>query len=258
MKRLVLLISIFAYLCGAANMYASNRFPRENNTIRIMSYNIRNGIGLDNVTDYKRTAQVIRSLDPDVVALQEVDSVTGRSKGVDVLNKLADYTGMYAVYGKAINFGGGKYGIGVMSKEKPLSSQNIPLPGREEARTLLVIEFDKYVVFATHFSLTSEDRMASIDIINNLAERYNKPAFLIGDLNAKPESEEIKKISEEWKMLNNPKQGTYPANEPRQTIDYIFGYEGKGQIYSVYQADVVNEPVASDHRPLFTDVRLKE
>lgn len=256
MKKALLFLSLLIYAGIFADLYAGLHLPRENDTHRIMSYNIRNGIGLDQVTDYKRTADVIRSVDPDMVALQEVDSVTGRSKGIDVLKTLADYTGMYAVYGKAIDYDGGKYGIGVMSKEKPLSSQNIPLPGREESRTLLLVEFDKYIVFATHFSLTTEDRKTSINIINSLAQRYDKPVFLIGDLNAEPESEEIKEISGNWKMLNNPKQPTFPANEPREAIDYIFGYTQKGQVYSVYQATVVDEPVASDHRPLFIDVSL--
>ena len=46
-----------------------------------MSYNVRNARGLDNVTDYQRVADVINSVKPDILAVQELDSVTGRSKG---------------------------------------------------------------------------------------------------------------------------------------------------------------------------------
>jgi len=248
---IVLLMSTFLYTKG------SERYPRENNTYRIMSYNIRNGIGLDQVTDYNRTAQVIRSVNPDIIALQEVDSVTGRSKGIDVLQKLADYTGMYAIYSPSINFDGGKYGTGLLSKEKPLRWESIALPGREEARSLLIAEFEKYIVLSTHLSLNSEDRKTSFEIIKHEVQKYNKVAFLMGDLNAEPESDEIRMLSHDWKMLTNPKQATFPADDPREIIDYIFGYTAKGEIYSVYQARVVDEPVASDHRPLFVDVRLK-
>ena len=60
----------------------------ERNTLRIMSYNIRNGRGMDEVTDLGRIAEAIRKVAPDVVAVQEVDSVTGRSGGIDVLRRL--------------------------------------------------------------------------------------------------------------------------------------------------------------------------
>ena len=49
----------------------------ERNTLRIMSYNIRNGRGMDEVTDLGRIADAICKVAPDVVAVQEVDSVTG-------------------------------------------------------------------------------------------------------------------------------------------------------------------------------------
>lgn len=49
--------------------------------VKFMSYNIRNGRGADDVQDLGRIAEVIGRVAPDVVALQEVDSVTGRMNG---------------------------------------------------------------------------------------------------------------------------------------------------------------------------------
>lgn len=255
MKK-ILLLTVFLLFILSSNGQV-DQFSREENTCRIMSYNIRNAKGMDNMTNYERIANVIESVAPDVVALQELDSVTERSNKVDVLNKLADITKMHAVYAPAISFQGGKYGVGVLSKKRPLSSNYIPLPGREEARTLLIVEFDSYIVFASHFSLNEEDRRASVKIIGEQASTYDKPVFLVGDLNAEPASDEIKELSAEWKILNNVKAPTFPADEPKNTIDYILGYTKKNQAYSVVQFRVVNEPVASDHRPLFADVRLR-
>ncbi len=179
MKR-KLFLCVLLLLSTFIHAKNNERFSREGNTYRIASYNVRNGIGLDNVTDYQRTAEVIRSIDPDVIALQELDSVTGRSKGVDVLQKLADHTGMYAIYSPSINFDGGKYGTGLMSKEKPISWKSISLPGREEARSLLIVEFDKYIIFSTHLSLTSADRMTSFEIINEQVQQYDKAGLFDG------------------------------------------------------------------------------
>lgn len=54
-------------------------------TLRLMSYNIRHGAGLDGRSDFERIAEVIKREHPDVVALQEVDSVTRRTGGRDFL-----------------------------------------------------------------------------------------------------------------------------------------------------------------------------
>ncbi|MDD3511595.1 MAG: endonuclease/exonuclease/phosphatase family protein, partial [Fermentimonas sp.] len=138
---------------------------QEENSIRLMSYNIRNARGLDEMTDYQRIADVINSVAPDIIAVQELDSVTARSKGVDVLDVLARNTLMNPTYASAIDYDGGKYGVGILSKEKPLSIKKIPLPGREEPRILLIVEMDDYYFGCTHFSLTDEDRLESVEII---------------------------------------------------------------------------------------------
>ena len=230
---------------------------QEENTSRMMSYNIRNTKGLDNKVDYKRIANVIETINPEVVALQELDSITNRSKQVDVLKELADIVRLHYAYASAIDYDGGRYGLGILSKKRPLSSHSIPLPGREEKRVLLVCEFEQYVVFNAHLSLNEEDRQSSIEIITVQAKKYNKPVILMGDLNAKPESDEIKSLATNWNVLNNVKNATFPANEPKETIDYIAGYTANNQTYSVLQTRVVDEKIASDHRPVFADVRFK-
>ena len=49
------------------------------NTLKLMSYNIKNANGMDNVCNFQRIANVINNTSPDVVAIQEVDSMTNRS-----------------------------------------------------------------------------------------------------------------------------------------------------------------------------------
>ena len=244
-------IFTFFIIAGYAQSY-----PQTENTIRIMSYNIQNGKGMDNIVDYQRIADVINNVAPDVVALQELDSATNRSKGVDVLSHLARLTAMYPVYGASIPYDGGKYGIGVLSKERPLSWKRIPLPGREEARSLLRVEFKDYVLCCTHFSLNGDDRQSSVPLIDQAVKDYNKPVFLAGDINAKPSSPVLKAFQENWTILSDTAKFTFPSDKPSRTIDYILGYTPKGYTYSVWQNRVLNT-LASDHLPLFADVRLK-
>lgn len=257
MKKLSLLPAVFILLFISNNLFGKERYRKEDNVIRIMSYNIRNAKGLDDITDYKRIANVIQSLNPDIVALQELDSVTGRSKGINVISELATRTCMYPVFGSAIAFDGGKYGVGLLSKKRPLSVKHQALPGKEEKRTLLIAEFDNYIVCCTHLSLTEEDRKTSVSMINTEIQNYDKPVFLAGDLNTEPDSDDIKILAENWKILSDSNQKTFPADNPESTLDYILGYAKNKEIYSVFQAKTVKEPLASDHRPIFVDVRIK-
>ena len=92
--------------------------------LRVLSYNVRNCRGLDDdqALNVTRIARVVSNQVPDVVALQELDRKTRRSTGRDVLQELAVATGMTGAYGEAIPFQGGSYGVGILSKNKPLRS----------------------------------------------------------------------------------------------------------------------------------------
>ena len=229
------------------------RYP---NIIRLMTYNVQNCRGIDNVVDYQRIADVILKTAPDALALQELDSATNRSKQVDVLTHLASLTAMYCVFGASIGYDDGKYGIGVLSKEKPVSWQSVALPGREETRSLLVVEFEDYVLCCTHLSLNPHDRLNSVAIIDCAVNDFEKPVILAGNINARPSSPVLNAFQENWTMLSDTSKFTFPSNAPNRTVDYIIGYAAAGRTYSVWQTGIVNT-LASDHLPVFVDVRLK-
>ena len=224
--------------------------------LKLMSYNIRNAKGMDNVRNVQRIANVINNEAPDVVAVQELDSMTTRSNQTYVLAEVAERTQMHASYAPAISFQGGKYGIGILSKEQPLNIQTFPLPGREEERMLMVAEFQEYFFACTHLSLTEEDRLASLDIIKQSVSTSQKPFFLAGDLNDKPESEFIKALQQDFQILTNVKQATFPAPGPKETIDYIAAWKGNTDNFANLSAQVVEEPLASDHRPITVTLRM--
>ncbi len=231
-------------------------------SVRIVSYNVRNGRGLDNKVDYSRIAEVIKKNTPDIVALQELDNKTSRSQGVNVLSEIANLSGMYPTYGAAIDFQGGKYGVGILSKEKPIKVETIPLPGREERRVLLCIELEKYVVFCSHWSLTKEDRNSTVAIITNQKKQYSKPIFLCGDFNAHSEEDSILSLKKDWTILSIDAP-TYPADVPAERIDYICATDPSDAISkelwqkSAVVSSVINAPIESDHRPILVEIDLK-
>lgn len=228
------------------------------NTLKLMSYNIKNANGMDNVCNFQRIANVINNTSPDVVAIQEVDSMTNRSGQKYVLGEIAERTQMHGYFAPAIDYDGGKYGIGLLTKQVPLRLQTLPLPGREEARTLILAEFADYIYCCTHMSLTEEDRMKSLELVKAFTSSSTKPLFLAGDMNAEPESGFIKELQKDFQILSNPKQHTFPAPDPKETIDYIATLKQNAKGFAVISAEVINEPMASDHRPILVELRTAE
>ena len=228
------------------------------NTLKLMSYNIKNANGMDNVCNFQRIANVINNISPDVVAIQEVDSMTNRSGQKYVLGEIAERTQMHGYFAPAIDYDGGKYGIGLLTKQLPLRLQTLPLPGREEARTLILAEFADYIYCCTHMSLTEEDRMKSLELVKAFTSSSTKPLFLAGDMNAEPESGFIKELQKDFQILSNPKQHTFPAPDPKETIDYIATLKQNAKGLAVISAKVINEPMASDHRPILVELRTAE
>lgn len=227
------------------------------NGLRVMTYNVRNGVGEDNVRNYDRTATAIRAAGARYVALQEIDSVTGRSDGADVMAELAARTGLHPAFARAIRYDGGSYGVGILSAEAPLDVRRLPLPGREEARVMLVAEFGRFVLACTHLSLTEADRMASLDIIRAEAARYDKPFLLAGDWNELPDGTFVKAAAADFNILTDTGKASYPAGSPTDCIDYIAAYRPTAAALVKRSAEVRDEPVASDHRPAVCSLQLK-
>ena len=259
-KTLFLLLILAVSCTSTANRNNSDdQDNRGENTTRLMSYNIRNAKGLDDVTDYDRIADVINNTAPNIVGIQELDSVTARSQGVDVLDVLAEKTSMYSTYAAAIEYDGGKYGVGVLSKEKPINAIRVHLPCSSEPRMLLIVEMEDYYFGNTHFSLNEEDRLKAVDIIMEEVKKLNseKLFFLVGDINATPESAEVQLLLEDFTSLVSHEEYTIPAKNPNRTIDYIFAYNANGVWESLDNSGVIAEEVASDHRPLYADVYVR-
>lgn len=255
-NKLFALCLVTAATCGALQAQVPTELQQQNQ-LNVLTYNIHNGIGMDGKTDYARIAGLIRHSKADVVAVQEVDSATHRSKGRYVLGEIAAEALMHPTFGAAIPYDGGKYGIGILSREKPMAVRQRSLPGREEKRTLLIAEFKRYVLGCVHLSLTEADQMASVAVIREEAARCGKPFILAGDWNAVPQSALVKELQGDFRLLNNPKTPTFPADRPDRCIDYIALYQPTGTKLVSRRSYVWNKQKASDHRPVWTQLQFK-
>jgi endonuclease/exonuclease/phosphatase family metal-dependent hydrolase len=228
-------------------------------SVRVLTYNIHHGEGTDGKLDLERIAKVVSDAKPDVVLLQEVDRGTTRTKKVDQAAELARLTKLKAAFGKAIDFQGGEYGQAILARAEPTGVKVHPLPMKkgQEARVVLEAHLDlggglpSLTVLGTHFqhdhAATREEQAAKV---NELFGRLAGPAVLAGDLNAVPDSPPLKTLGERWAVAkafggNSP---TIPSDVPTKQIDFVL-YRPATR-FKVVEVQVIEEKVASDHRPV--------
>lgn len=216
--------------------------------IKLASFNIRAGMGMDGIFNVERVTKKISSIPADFIALQEVDKGLSRSQKLDEAKIFAEATNMHYEFAKSIDFDGGEYGIALLSKTKPISTERIPLPGREEVRVFLICEFEDVVVCCTHLSLVEEDQITSVGIIKKaLCGKYNKPVFLMGDFNAQPTSCVLESFKESFNIISDTTKFTFPAVKPEICIDYILQLKAANFDTNAIEAFTDNDTQSSDH-----------
>lgn len=235
-------------------------------TLRVLCYNIHHAEGVDQSLDVQRIARVIQSVDPDIVALQEVDRSVKRTNNVDQPAELAKLTGMHDSFGANISLQGGEYGNALLTKFEITRSYNHLLPNLDNGEQRGVLDVGIKLpnldipirCLVTHFDHRREEkeRLESAKIINKLvAENSDEPVILAGDLNAIPESETLKIICNSWQKTNESPVATVPVDSPKWQIDFIF-VRPQGN-WRIEEFRVLDEATASDHRAIFTVIELK-
>ncbi len=256
MPRILSLLSLLPMLFVSATGAGAEPDPVQ---IRVLSYNIHHGAGTDGKLDLPRIADVIKRLQPDLVALQEVDKETTRSKGVDQAAELGRLTKMQAVFGKAMDYAGGQYGEAILSRYplQQVTVHALPAPENCEPRCVLAAvvqpqENGPQVMFAgTHLEHANATvRLCQAGKLTPLLADGNRfPTLLAGDLNAVPGSPPINVLLGHWSFAAaaDP-QPTWPAEMPRSKLDYVFFRPASS--WRIIEVQVVEELIASDHRPL--------
>ncbi|MCS1410208.1 MAG: Periplasmic serine endoprotease DegP [Verrucomicrobia subdivision 3 bacterium] len=225
--------------------------------LRVLTYNIHHGEGTDGKFDYERLAGMINGLNPDVVALQEVDRKTGRVNGVDQAARLAALCEMNFVFGAAMPYDGGEYGEAVLSRFPIEHSRNHPLPFEfgQEPRIVLAARIvpdnglPSFDFLGTHLCHQSEStRTQQVQQIRQVfGGDEDVPVILAGDLNARPSSVPIQTLlADDW----------IDAVAPQSMIDYIL--IRCRDAWRVVEVDVVDDLIISDHRPVLVELEWLE
>jgi len=253
----VLALFVLALFSAGGTALSESR-PVAPDRLTILTYNIHRALGNDGKLDVPRIAEVIRKTGSDIVALQEVDVKTKRSRRMDLAAELGKLLEMKVAFGPALNLAGGQYGVAVLTKHELSNPTTHKLPkskGKEQRvllETTITVGSRSLRFYCTHFDHTSErERLGQVKAIADLTKNLDVPALLAGDLNAGPGSRVLRELEKDW---INPGKGkrlpTFPAQRPGVQIDFILFRDGNG--FRPVSNEVIREPVASDHAPLKT------
>lgn len=252
-------LSLAAGMCSAPAASAEESAPGR---LRVLCYNIHHGEGTDGRIDLHRLAEVIRRAKPDVVALQEVDKRTNRTGRIDQTAVLAELTGLHGRFGKQLDYDGGEYGQAILSRF-PLSEVTVKwLPGVPErerrivAAAIIQVDDLKLTFASTHLhhnnAAIREDQARAL---NEVFAAEDQTVILAGDLNAVPDSKPISILKQHWNVATDGPGHlpTYPAVQPERQLDYVLFRPGNR--LRVCSVTVIEEPLASDHRPLLVELQ---
>src|SRR3569833_2907468 len=153
----------------------------------LATYNIHRCIGGDGRLAPERIVEVMKEIDADVIAMQEVESRA--TAGFDMLGHLASAMGMHSIAGPTLVRGEGHYGNALLTRLDILDRRSIDIsvPGCEprgaiEAR--LRCDGRVLCVVATHLGLRPSERRRQVQqLLHRVRPDLQGRAALLGDSN---------------------------------------------------------------------------
>ena len=252
-------------LIGTAGCRSASE-QKASKPFRVMTYNIHHGEGLDKKVDLQRIADLVKSEQADIVALQEVDKGVQRTAQRDCPAELAQLTGMTCVFSNNYHFQGGEYGNAVLTrfpvKHWTNSHYRMLRPGEQRGLLQVVVDVRgrELVFMNTHVDYRGDDaeRLQNVGEILEVAKNYRGlPLILCGDFNDTPGSRVHQKLAQAfqdaWQVAGTGDGPTIPAENPRKRIDFI--WVSKQPAIDVLRIRVPKSK-ASDHLPVVGEFRF--
>jgi len=212
--------------------------------IKIVSWNIRHGLGMDGVVDIRRVGETLKKLEADIYTIQEIDRGAARSGYEDQAAILSEILGCAHHFTHISSVPEGEYGIATFSPLRMSDHTDMFLCRNKENNTAQLSRF--------HI------RQSVFDVVNlhapwkhnttywkNLLEGFNlDQCILSGDFNLLPPSKLIHQFKEKYNWKNE--SATFIDGN---TYDYTF------VPYKVLSQEVIHTD-QSDHFILVTTFDL--
>src|SRR5437667_1767915 len=261
----LLLVALLIVSSNSESAPSTVATPANAHIIRVMTYNIHVGVGMDKKLDLARIAGVINAQHPDLVGLQEVDRGVERTQRIDEIAEIARMTKMDYAFAFNLRYQGGQYGVAILSRY-PISSFDHRLyknTREAERRGFIRAEVKingRMVNFVTtHLDYQYEDgRVFEAEQLLAALRDVKGPLIIVGDFNDVPTGGAYQLAREQfadgWIESRASDQGlSYPADKPAKRIDYILSR--RTDRIRTKKAWTVST-LASDHVPVVADLEI--
>jgi endonuclease/exonuclease/phosphatase family metal-dependent hydrolase len=237
-------------------------------TLRVVTYNVHRCKGLDGRVRPDRVAKVLKEIDADIVALQEVVCIPGGEPEGDQAHYIAREIGADFLFGENRKLWGGAYGNVVLSKlpMKTVKNHDLSVRGRERRGCLHIdVEVGGRMVhvFNVHLGTAFLERrkqgrqLAGLDILLN--NDLKGPRLLLGDFNEWAPGLTTKLLRAHMQSVDIKKhlrrRTTYPGVLPMFHLDHIYHDESM-EVVGLTLHRTRTALVASDHLPLIAELKL--
>jgi endonuclease/exonuclease/phosphatase family metal-dependent hydrolase len=220
--------------------------------LRLATFNIKHGDDGAGGVDLRRLGAACAALSADVLAVQEVDRFSRRTRYRDEMRVIARATGMKAVFGEAARRRWRSYGNVLLARGSigDVDVIKLPRPSDGEQRVAIVARVDvdgvSMSVGATHLSFRRGEGLPQLEVLLAALAGRDGPRVLLGDLNLVAEVVEPAVTAAGYTVAATGP--TFPSSAPRTRIDFV----------AVSGLDVVSaaSPAVgmSDHLPVIAEV----
>lgn len=240
---------------------------------RIVTYNVHRCVGADRRLNVARVGEVLARLDPDIVALQELDVGRARTQSVDQAHAIARQLDMAFHFHPAMKVEEELYGDAILTSRPERLVKAGPLPGhprvdRLEPRGALWVEIDvggtAVQVINTHLGLVPREQQRQAAWLAGEAwlghPDRKGPTILLGDFNATATSVVYRTLAAKLRPARAlaPRyapSATFPASLPVLRIDHVF-VSNEIRVLDVFAPFEPLTRLASDHLPLVVDFEV--
>lgn len=225
--------------------------------VRVMTWNIHGALGRNPRFDPHRVVELIRRWNPDIVALQEVDSRRAFAGGENPFEFLQHAVGSYGIGAKSITTQDGDYGQMLITRW-PIATQeirDISFPEYEPRRAIradVVTPGGPLNVVATHLGLSVRERRRQAQILLELAGDAAVPTVMIGDFNDWFWPGSVRSVLKRA-LPDDTNFRTFPSIFPLLRLDRIFVRPRGALLRSFVDPEAL---VISDHLPVIADIAV--